>query len=243
MKTKLAVKATTIKKASKSKPIKKSLPIKINAAEVTTVPEKVDHNKTPGITQVCNLPTVNAGALIATIKGRKGSGSFVNQITNDTEALEIERVIEEMVASTAKIEEGDLSQLESMLFNQAQALEAMFYRFAAMTVNSEYINNTQVLGQLALKCQNQSRTTAATLAEIKNPRHATFVKQQNNASVQQVNNVEVQKVEIQKSENFEKSANELLEVKNNEWLDTGTQSTPVTVDPELVPVEVSRCKD
>lgn len=61
---------------------------------------------------------------------------------------------------------GDMSSLESMLTAQAFSLNAMFNDFAKRA-NNENAHATENLLRLALKAQNQSRTTIETLAEVK----------------------------------------------------------------------------
>jgi hypothetical protein len=53
--------------------------------------------------------------------------------------------------------------------------------------NTNMINQVQVLADIGLRAQSNSRKALATLAEIKNPRRATFIKQLNHAVNQQIN--------------------------------------------------------
>jgi hypothetical protein len=82
--------------------------------------------------------------------------------------------------------------------------------------------------RLALKAQAQSRATLETLAEMKFPNPATFVRQQNVALQQQVNNgAEGNKetsthTHAQARGKSENRSNELLEQQHGKWLDTGT---------------------
>ena len=52
----------------------------------------------------------------------------------------------------------------------------------------EHLNATETYMRLALKAQTQCRSTLETLAEVKYPKAATFVRQQNVAYQQQINN-------------------------------------------------------
>ena len=83
---------------------------------------------------------------------------------------------------------GDLTQIESMLFNQAVALQSMFADLASSAAKEKTLTGIQILTQLALRAQSGSRATLQTLAEVKNPRQVAFVKQMNQAQNQQVNN-------------------------------------------------------
>ncbi|MFZ6723089.1 hypothetical protein [Undibacterium sp. Ji49W] len=91
---------------------------------------------------------------------------------------------------TKKVESGDLSEVENTLTAQAIALDAMFNELArrAALNMGEHMNATEMYMRLAFKAQSQCRTTLETLAEIKYPKAATFVRQQNVAYQQQVNN-------------------------------------------------------
>lgn len=91
-------------------------------------------------------------------------------------------------AQAEAIHGGDLRQIESMLFNQAIALQSMFAQLATMAVSEKTLTGTQILTQLALRAQSGSRASLQTLAEVKNPRQVAFVKQTNLAHTQQVNN-------------------------------------------------------
>lgn len=100
--------------------------------------------------------------------------------------------LEEIVASlrdhAKAVNEGDLTLAESMLMNQAIALQGMFADLASRAAVQGSLQARQVLTQLALKAQANSRATLQTLVEAKNPRQVAFVKQTNVAQTQQVNN-------------------------------------------------------
>ena len=91
-------------------------------------------------------------------------------------------------AQSEAIHNGDLSQIESMLLNQAIALQTMFAQLASNAAGEKTLTGRQVLTQLALRAQSGSRASLQTLTEVKNPRQVAFVKQTNLAQTQQVNN-------------------------------------------------------
>jgi len=97
-------------------------------------------------------------------------------------------IFEELREQSKEIRAGDMSRLEDMLFNQSCALQSIFTDLASRAIGGSLLQQSQAYMQLALKAQNQCRQTLATLAAIKHPQHAIFVKQQNNAINQQVNN-------------------------------------------------------
>ena len=86
---------------------------------------------------------------------------------------------------------GDMGDIEAMLFNQALTLQTMFTALSRRAANNvgEYTNTVDLYMKLAFKAQAQCRSTLEALAEIKQPRSATFVRQANIANgPQQVNN-------------------------------------------------------
>jgi len=137
------------------------------------------------------------------------------------------------------IKRGDLQQVEAALYSQALILQDYFCRMIKMAAVAKNINHTQMLGLLALKAQNQCRTTLSTLAEIKHPKRATFIKQQNNAINQQVNNG----AQIENSKKIPSHENELLKEAQHETLDTGRTSAAITINPQLEAVgKVDGCE-
>lgn len=129
---------------------------------------------------------------------------------------------------------GSLSKCESMLMGQALALQSIFVRMAIRANNQEYIKNKETFLRLALKAQNQCRTTIETLANIKNP-PVVYAKQANIAAGhQQVNNgVMSSGLETPASPNEPEktfSSNELLSESNNATMDIGREATTSTIN-------------
>lgn len=147
--------------------------------------------------------------------------------------LEITESIAVMREKTAKVRGGDMSELEDTLTAQATALNAIFNELArrAALNMGEHLNATETYLRLAFKAQAQCRATVETLAEVKYPKAATFVKQQNVAYQQQVNN-------DNKPTNTHAHApahgkilnNELLEAQHGERLDSRTTGTTSSID-------------
>lgn len=106
--------------------------------------------------------------------------------------------------------DGDLSHTEAMLINQAHALQAMFVNLAERAQNQTCIPQIQCLMGLALKAQAQCRATLQTLAEVKFPKAATFIRQANIAHQQQVNNGTAPPHDPRAREAEPLSSNELL---------------------------------
>ena len=134
-------------------------------------------------------------------------------LLNDQSALgtDLNSLIEELSAQVEAVANDDLGRSEAMLVAQASTLDAMFHamlRRAALNLG-HYPEVVERYMKLALKAQNQCRTTLEAVSSIKNP--PTYVGQANIAHNQQVNNVS--------NESETKSENELLEHEHGEWLD------------------------
>lgn len=140
----------------------------------------------------------------------------------DGDVLENKDVFQELIKKNKQASTGDLEELEKMLLNQVSVLDAVFYNYITRTTRSEYLEHAEIFSDIAFKAQKQCRTTIATLAELKKPRSATFIRQQNNATNQQVNNTLALKKQSGKSKKIINIENELLEV-NHDTVDGGTQ--------------------
>lgn len=103
-------------------------------------------------------------------------------------SVPVEEIVTSLRGHAKAVNDGDLTLAESMLMNQAIALQGMFADLASRAAVQGSLQARQVLTQLALKAQANSRATLQTLVEAKNPRQVAFVKQTNVAQTQQVNN-------------------------------------------------------
>ena len=99
----------------------------------------------------------------------------------EEEALTPTALAKTVQKSREKIAKGDCSEIESHLINQAIAIQRIFEIYTQRMINEKYFVAQGTYGQIALKAQNQSRKTLSTIAELKNPKKLTFIKQQNNA--------------------------------------------------------------
>ncbi|EQD73341.1 hypothetical protein B1A_05003 [mine drainage metagenome] len=97
-------------------------------------------------------------------------------------------LVHEMFVATKEVKAGNLGMLERMLAAQAFSLDTMFTNLARQARLQDGLPQIQTLTGLAFKAQAQCRATIEALAEIKNPKAATFVRQANIAHQQQVNN-------------------------------------------------------
>ena len=101
---------------------------------------------------------------------------------------DITSLLLELDTQIQRLRGGDMSAVEAMLFAQATALQAIFVDLATRAQRQERLPVMQAQLTMALKAQAQCRATLEALAEVKNPRHPTFVRQQNVAQQQVVSN-------------------------------------------------------
>jgi hypothetical protein len=127
--------------------------------------------------------------------------------------------VQAIQAGTRAIQNGDLSHLEAILYAQIETLNTVFQATLNQANATQYLESAQHYYDCALKAQNQCRRTVLALAELKNPRKATFIKQQNNAVNQQIN-----------SEINSQPENKVLEVRDGERLDGRTAQAAIGVD-------------
>ena len=142
--------------------------------------------------------------------------------------------IEDVVEAIKSVHGDSLKVAESMLVSQVYTLNALFNTQTASAIKSNYIPEAEMHASIALRAQNQCNRTLKTLLEYKNPKRATFIKQQNNLQINEAEN----------SEKNIKPANELLEVNHDARLDTGTPQEASRGNQEVETVgEIDRAED
>lgn len=145
---------------------------------------------------------------------------------NQCKVVELSDLRNVIAAASERVASGDMSGIEKMLVAQSIALDAMFYRLTEKALTSECQQHIEGFLKLALRAQNQSRSTAETLSAIKNP-PVVFAKQMNVAQNQQINNGPSYARETQNPQN------ELLERTHGERMDTRAKGTTGENDKEL----------
>ena len=219
-------------KATKTTKAAQTEPHKPNDLKVTLQPGQTKEHQLAEI----GLSACAANAHTATIFAQGAFGQ-----------IGIGEAVAVLRAKAAKTEAGDLSELEATLTAQAATLNAVFNemaRRAAMNMG-QHMDATEKYMRLALKAQGQCRATVETLAEIKFPRSATFIKQANIAGQQQVNNgqasIEGHKIAPEKTIG---PTNELLTEGAHATLDTARAGAASRLDSELETMgAVTRAKD
>lgn len=145
--------------------------------------------------------------------------------------LDLNESVDVMQEKADKVKAGDLSDVETTLTAQAVSLDAVFNELArrAALNMGEHLTATETYLRLAFKAQAQCRSTLETLAEVKYPKAATFVRQQNVAYQQQVNNGSTTGNSATSTHagahgKTSNPPNELLEAQHGERMDGRTQS-------------------
>lgn len=159
------------------------------------------------------------------------TGSAVTAVRFSSAAfgkLSLNDCIDVVREKVERVKGDDLSDVEATLTAQAATLDVIFNELArrASLNMGEHLNATETYLRLAFKAQAQCRSTLETLAEVKFPKAATFVKQQNVAYQQQVNNgtdnVTSTRAGTHAHGKTSNQSNELLEAQHGKRLDTTT---------------------
>lgn len=102
--------------------------------------------------------------------------------------IDVPSLVAELCDQADAVNSGDMSRLEKMLANQATSLQDLFARLTERAMAQSQMPNLEGFMRLALKAQNQCRSTIETLATIKNP-PVIYAKQANISNGhQQINN-------------------------------------------------------
>ena len=145
-------------------------------------------------------------------------------------ATDLADMVHDLREKIEKVKAGDMGSVESMLYGQAMTLQTMFTSLARQAASETGLKQYQAKLTFALKAQAQCRATLEALAEIKNPRPVSFVKQANISNgPQQVNNGAA----APRTEEFRTEPNKLLEASHGNYLDTGAQSQASGANPHL----------
>lgn len=144
--------------------------------------------------------------------------------------LDIPSMIRLLKDQGEAVNRGDMSRAEAMLSAQATALQHLFARLTERAMAQTEMPNLEGFMRLALRAQNQCRTTLETLAAIKNP-PVIYAKQINQTTgPQQVNNGVAAPT---RAREIETEHNKLMEAAINERMDAGTTGAAIESDPEM----------
>ncbi|MDD2934721.1 MAG: hypothetical protein PHO76_12630 [Methylotenera sp.] len=116
------------------------------------------------------------------------AGMTLFNLPHTIPGTELASLVDDLAAQQAKVKANDLGVIENTLVAQSNTLDALFHMLitkAVDAVNFDYFNGCM---QLALKAQNQSRATLASLSAIKNPAPVAYVRQANIGQTMHINN-------------------------------------------------------
>ncbi|RYF61163.1 MAG: hypothetical protein EOO27_03145 [Comamonadaceae bacterium] len=133
----------------------------------------------PGFGHAAIDPAISAGTVAAAHAAMSVNGEKPNPI--DAGAA-IEHI-------AARVKDGDMSDLEAILVGQAVSLNVAGFDMLARARKSGTTDAINTLAAAGMRAIAHSRAAIDSLANLKNPRSATFVKQTNVAhGAQQINN-------------------------------------------------------
>lgn len=201
---------------------KKTTPKKIHSAPTTRTVTLQPHEI------VLSSTTLNAAVMGAW-------GKFAGDVN-------LQALVNDLGEQTCKVQDGDMGPIEGMLFRQAKTLETMFTNLARRAAVQDNLKQFQTHLTLALKAQAQCRSTLEALAEIKNPKPVTFVKQANMAQGhQQVNNTYAIASSndgiASPGKNLQSEPNKLLEADHGQRMDIGTPRATGKVNQTVAAME------
>ena len=147
------------------------------------------------------------------------SAFTLKQYAGCGDELEITDLIAAMKKAGDEAVAGDMSRVERMLANQMLTLDVLFDTLAQRAGKQETLKGMEVLMRLAMKAQSQARTTAETLATIKNP--MPYIKQTNIANGHQ----QVINGQHAGAGNSQSAPNKLLESQHDDNVVTGAPTT------------------
>ena len=186
---------------------------------------KAERIKDPALLGACVVNTYN--------RINKGNG----------QAPDLKETMQAIMADIAKVNRGDLSDIEAMLTGQAVMLQGMFAEMALRAAEQTQLKHYQAFFNMAMKAQAQSRSTIQALVELKYPRQVVITKQANISNGhQQVNNGEFQDQYAcvrGRAREIPIESNELLEAGNDttgERLDTRAAQGAIREDPAMATV-------
>jgi hypothetical protein len=147
---------------------------------------------------------------------------------------EINALISTLAKQIDDVHNGNMKRPEAMLLMQAHTLNELFNNLAVRAYSQEGLAQFETFLRIALKAQNQCRSTLETLAAIKNP-PVIYTKQANiSTGHQQINNgIPETHVYVEN----EIKQNELLEQTYGERLVTRTKTTASGVDKAMAALE------
>lgn len=158
--------------------------------QATSKAEEAPHESTPcearssGDESKCNMARLTTSPELAAYRVIGAAEAT----TSVGDHIDVPTILEQLRNEAAAVHCGDLSRTESMLMNQATALQTLFARLVEASMKAGTLPQQETAMRLALKAQSQCRATLETLVAVKNP-PIVYAKQANlTTGPQQINN-------------------------------------------------------
>ena len=103
----------------------------------------------------------------------------LSELHSEEDGIDVGKMRELLAEHSQELSSGKLDRMEAMLATQAHVLQSVFTKYVGVASRAEYLVQFKGYMGIALKAQNQCRQTISVLGELKNPKRATFIKQQN----------------------------------------------------------------
>ena len=213
------------------------------AMTVLTTAQKIAAVRKDGTKQVVGEPEVMLGNVLKVLHK-----DMLFDMATQTRGLDAKGAICEAKRQMEAIKNGDLGYVEAVLTSQTISLNQFFNRYMLLSLENAGEDGSLGLSmgclQMALKMQEQTRKTVATLGCLKSPKQTAFIKQQvNQATNQQVLNGPQVNQKFEK--NLLNSPNELMGgLAHDTWVDTGTIKKTVRANSRMETMgEVDRSQD
>ncbi|WP_051384927.1 hypothetical protein [Comamonas badia] len=124
----------------------------------------------PKVLEVVEVPDENHSvALAKLVTDGTSTAATLQTYAGAGPELGITELVAAMRKAGAETVAGNFGRIERMLTHQFMTLDALFNNLAQRSGRQESFKGIEVLLRLALKAQSQARTTAETLALLKNP--------------------------------------------------------------------------
>jgi hypothetical protein len=177
---------------------------------------------------VATVATAAETAAARVIQAAENGGSLNNH-------LDVPALAATLRDQAAAVRGGSLAQAETILINQATALQSLFARLVERGMGSDSVPGFEANLRMALRAQAQCRATLETLAEIKNP-PVVYARQANvTTGPQQVNNG-VPAYPPPRARDSVPPPDKLLEGIDGQRLDSRATSAASGADPHLATV-------
>ncbi len=176
-------------------------------------------------------PHVNTELDLCAVTKLTTSGEFAalrvlraGNMTSIGDRLDLPALTNALREQGKAVNNGDLTQAEAMLINQAAALQNLFARLVERAMDADLFPHYETHLRLALRAQAQCTRTLEVLAGIKNP-PVVIAKQANIAQGHQQVNNGLPADDPARVREVETVHNKLLEELPSERLDPGTAAT------------------